>query len=152
MPSSAGRVRWRSPAAWRSDISGKSTSCGWPGTVVCSEPIPQLPIHRVWCCSTCGTYLSSSARRVREHHHQHHPTIGRDPPWQVDAQRWFANSRYCQYWIVGVPSAQPQDPPPVQPTSATTTPSLPRMTQPTLALTEPSILRHANEAPESGNG
>jgi hypothetical protein len=62
-----------------------------------SERIPQLPTHRVWCCGACGTYLSSSARLVPEHHHQHHPTVRREDPWQVDAQRWFANSRYCQY-------------------------------------------------------
>jgi hypothetical protein len=71
-----------------------------------SEPIPQLPIHCVWCCFTCGAYLSSSTWWVREHYHQDHPGVCLPLPWQVSAQRWFANSCYCRYWIVGVPSAQ----------------------------------------------
>ncbi|GFF60135.1 hypothetical protein IFM51744_10187 [Aspergillus udagawae] len=120
-----------------------------------SKPIPQLPIHHVWCCFTCGTYLSSSTQQVREHHHWDHPRVRPPLPWQVSAQWWFANSHYRHYWIVGVPSAQPQDPLPMQPTSAVTTPSLSRTTQPipapTKPLTEPSALQPANKAPASSN-
>ncbi|KAF4206580.1 hypothetical protein CNMCM8980_006355 [Aspergillus fumigatiaffinis] len=83
----------------------------------------------------CGIYLSSSAWQVWEHHYQHHPTVCWEDPWQV----------------VGVPSAQPWDPLPMQPTSTATTPSQPQTAQPTLALTKPSIPQHRTDKEALGS-